>query len=113
MKLLPCEAKYGFQNMASKSAHFVSNINDDLQTAPAICKPFWERSPRKFWSAHENLIGLKLQEWRAADPSLSLSKAVSRYLDGLPSDIPADMLLKITEMAIQIWEKRTVQPVEV
>jgi hypothetical protein len=100
--------------MALESAHLASNNNDDLQTAPAVSKPFWERSPRKFWSAHENLIGLNLQEWRAADPSLSLSKALSRYLDGLPSDIPADMLLKITEMVIQIWEKhRTIQSVGV
>jgi hypothetical protein len=98
--------------MESESAHLASKNNNDLQMTPAVSKPFWERSPRKFWSAHENLIGLKLQEWRVADPSLSLSKAVSRYLGGLPSDIPADMLLKITEMVIQVWEKhRATQPV--
>ena len=91
--------------MASESAHRAPLGNNDLHTAPAVSKPFWERSPRKFWSAHENLIGLKLHEWQAADPTLSLAKAVSRYMDGLPPDIPADILLKITKMVIEAWEK--------
>jgi hypothetical protein len=92
--------------MASESAHLASLGNDDLQTLSAVPQPFWERSPRKFWSAHENLIELNLHEWRAADSNLSLSKAVSRYLDGLPSDIPADILLKITKMVVEAWEKK-------
>lgn len=71
----------------------------------SVLKPLWERSPRKFWSAHEALIDLKLQEWYKIDPSLPLSKAVSRYVDGLPPDIPADILLKITEKVIEAWEK--------
>lgn len=82
------------------------NFNQRLLAGSAITKPLWERSPQKFWSAHESLVALHIQEWQAADATLSLSKAVARYVDGLPSDIPADVLLKITKMVIEIWEKR-------
>lgn len=80
--------------------------NQDFSAGSVASKPLWERSPQKFWSTHESLIALSIQEWQAADATLSLSKAVSRYVDGLPFDIPADVLLKITKMVIDIWGKR-------
>lgn len=72
-----------------------------------VFQPLWERSPRKFWAAHEGAIQVSLNEWQANDPELSLGKAVSRYVDGLPSDIPAEILLKIIEMVIEAWEKQS------
>jgi len=92
--------------MESSGISSTSNASENLPTQPVDSKPFWERSPRKFWSAHQGLIGLKLHEWQTVDPSLPLAKAVSRYVDGLPPDIPSDYLLKITEMVIEAWEKQ-------
>ncbi|HRI58649.1 MAG TPA: hypothetical protein PK228_02970 [Saprospiraceae bacterium] len=91
--------------MASEPAYLAPTDNQDLSADLGVSKPFWERSPRKFWNAHEGLIKMRIQEWQSADPAVSLAKVISKYIDGLPPDIPADVLLKITKMLIEAWEK--------
>jgi len=91
--------------MASELAHLAPIDNQDLSADLGVSKPLWERSPRKFWNAHEGLIKLRIHEWQSADAALSLAKVISKYIDGLPPDTPADVLLRMTKMLIESWEK--------
>lgn len=94
------------RKMKSKSIPYTETSAQDLSSQLKIPPPLWERSPNKFWAVHKDAILLNLNEWHAKEPELSLAKAISRYVDGLPSDIPADVLLRIIELVIEVWEKQ-------
>ncbi|MCK6691035.1 MAG: hypothetical protein L6Q97_02915 [Thermoanaerobaculia bacterium] len=93
--------------MKSNSIPYTDTSAQDLSTQSTTLPPLWERSPNKFWAVHKNVIPLNLNEWLAKEPELSLAKAISRYVDGLPADTPADILIRIIEMVIEAWEKQS------
>lgn len=69
----------------------------------------WELMPDQLLAAHRFVAGLKIREWRTAQPDLSLQKAVVKYLDSLPADLPADVLFKLTKIGIEVFEKQSAE----
>ena len=68
-------------------------------------KPLWLRSPEQFFGSHRTVLAAHLRDWPTGEP-LVLSKFVASYLDGLPIDMPAETLMKLTQLAIDFFEKQ-------
>ena len=76
-------------------------------------KPFWKRSPELFLKAHKNAMVFKLFEWNGTEDASSITKFVARYIAGLPTDTPADLVQKLIPLLIETWEKQPAsQPLE-
>ncbi len=61
-------------------------------------------SAQKYYSGHRGAASYLLAKWRADDPELTLQKAVSRYLEGTKPNLPADVLKKVIEIVIDVFE---------
>ena len=69
--------------------------------------PEWELlSAQKYFNGHRGAASYLLPKWRADNPGLTLQNAVSRYLEGTKPDLPADVLKKVIEIVIDVFEKQ-------
>ena len=90
-----------------------AQIAPSVETKPLVLKPLFERSPAKFWGAHQDNMLFDLHLARKTDASLSLNQFIARYVGGLPTDLPSEVVKKLIEMLIETWEKQPIaQPLE-
>ncbi len=71
-----------------------------------VPKPEWLRSPKTFWAVHRAIIQIKLHESEQVNPNISLEKFILKYLEGLPKNLPLDVLPKIKQLIIEVWEQK-------
>ena len=56
-----------------------AQIAPSVETKPLVLKPLFERSPAKFWGAHQDNMLFDLHLARKTDASLSLNQVIARY----------------------------------
>lgn len=66
--------------------------------------PLWVWSPKKFINAHKGGVRYSLWQLEKAGTELSLNQFVAHYIGGLPENLPPDVLLEVTKLALEGWQ---------
>ncbi len=67
-------------------------------------KPTGTLFPAKYAASVEHLVVRKVMNLREETPAMPLKSVISRTLDGLPDNLPDDLLLKMTRLIIDEWQ---------
>lgn len=70
-------------------------------------KPNQKVFPKKYEKSMEHLASDRTYALFQENPKLPLNKVISSIMDKLPDDVPPQLLLKMTQLAIEEWENLT------
>ena len=75
--------------------HFLENARDE------------ELFPEKYMAAQQWLIARKVKALYLENPQMPLNKVVISVLSGIPDSTSAHVLLELTHLTINLWEKKS------